>query len=154
MELPLINPELFARVGIKPPTGVLLYGPPGTGGAGCRSKGVAWRYCSCVAELVGMEGAREGGMRAQCTPPACLSCLRLCPPPARPPYLPAGKTLLAKAIASNIEANFLKARLGYCRRLCGLQGRAAGVAVQLALTCVPVCASCASASMPGCWASP
>ena len=49
VELPLINPELFARVGIKPPTGVLLYGPPGT-----------------------------------------------------------GKTLLAKAIASNIEANFLK----------------------------------------------
>lgn len=29
VELPLINPELFARVGIKPPTGVLLYGPPG-----------------------------------------------------------------------------------------------------------------------------
>ena len=51
VELPLVNPELFARVGIKPPTGVLLYGPPGT-----------------------------------------------------------GKTLLAKAIASNIDANFLKAR--------------------------------------------
>lgn len=49
VELPLVNPELFARVGIKPPTGVLLYGPPGT-----------------------------------------------------------GKTLLAKAIASNIDANFLK----------------------------------------------
>jgi 26S proteasome regulatory subunit T4 len=49
IELPLVNPELFARVGIKPPTGVLLYGPPGT-----------------------------------------------------------GKTLLAKAIASNIDANFLK----------------------------------------------
>jgi 26S proteasome regulatory subunit T4 len=49
IELPLINPELFARVGINPPTGVLLYGPPGT-----------------------------------------------------------GKTLLAKAIASNIDANFLK----------------------------------------------
>lgn len=57
MELPLINPELFARVGIKPPTGVLLYGPPGT-----------------------------------------------------------GKTLLAKAIASNIDANFLKVGAGYGRR--------------------------------------
>merc|ERR1719253_1275097 len=49
IELPLINPELFLRVGIMPPKGVLLYGPPGT-----------------------------------------------------------GKTLLARAIASNIDANFLK----------------------------------------------
>eukprot|EP00732_Lithocolla_globosa_P005226 Lithocolla_globosa_v1_NODE_5271_length_1269_cov_224.925103.p1 type:complete len:394 gc:universal NODE_5271_length_1269_cov_224.925103:51-1232(+) len=49
IELPLLNPELFLRVGIKPPKGVLLYGPPGT-----------------------------------------------------------GKTLLARAIASNVDANFLK----------------------------------------------
>jgi len=49
IELPLVNPELFIRVGIKPPKGCLLYGPPGT-----------------------------------------------------------GKTLIAKAIASNIDAKFLK----------------------------------------------
>lgn len=49
VELPLTNPELFVRVGIKAPKGVLLYGPPGT-----------------------------------------------------------GKTLLARAIASNVDASFLK----------------------------------------------
>lgn len=49
IELPLTNPELFHRVGIAPPKGVLLYGPPGT-----------------------------------------------------------GKTLLARAIASNVDAHFLK----------------------------------------------
>lgn len=49
IELPLTNPELFARVGISAPKGVLLYGPPGT-----------------------------------------------------------GKTLLARAIASNVDAHFLK----------------------------------------------
>jgi proteasome regulatory subunit len=31
VELPLKNPDLFRRLGIEPPKGVLLYGPPGVG---------------------------------------------------------------------------------------------------------------------------
>ena len=31
VELPLKHPEIFARLGIEPPKGVLLYGPPGCG---------------------------------------------------------------------------------------------------------------------------
>jgi transitional endoplasmic reticulum ATPase len=31
IELPIRHPELFEKVGINPPKGVLLYGPPGTG---------------------------------------------------------------------------------------------------------------------------
>lgn len=31
VELPLTHPELYDEIGIKPPKGVILYGPPGTG---------------------------------------------------------------------------------------------------------------------------
>jgi len=31
VEWPLTNPEMFKKMGIRPPRGILLYGPPGTG---------------------------------------------------------------------------------------------------------------------------
>ena len=31
VEWPLKSPEIFKRLGIKPPRGILLYGPPGCG---------------------------------------------------------------------------------------------------------------------------
>lgn len=31
VELPLLHPELYEEIGIKPPKGVILYGEPGTG---------------------------------------------------------------------------------------------------------------------------
>ena len=31
VELPLTHPELYEEMGVRPPKGVILYGPPGTG---------------------------------------------------------------------------------------------------------------------------
>jgi len=31
IEIPMKHPEVFEKIGISPPKGVLLYGPPGTG---------------------------------------------------------------------------------------------------------------------------
>lgn len=33
VEFPLTHPEFFEDIGIAPPKGVILYGPPGTGNA-------------------------------------------------------------------------------------------------------------------------
>ncbi|MCD6590239.1 proteasome-activating nucleotidase [Candidatus Woesearchaeota archaeon] len=54
VELPLKKPELFRRVGIEPPKGVLLYGPPGTGKT-LLAKAVATSTHATFIEIVASE---------------------------------------------------------------------------------------------------
>jgi proteasome regulatory subunit len=54
IELPLMKPELFKKVGIEPPKGILLYGPPGTGKT-LLAKAVAASTKSTFIEVVGSE---------------------------------------------------------------------------------------------------
>ncbi len=54
VELPLKKPELFRKVGITPPKGVLLYGEPGTGKT-LLAKAVAASTNSTFIEVVGSE---------------------------------------------------------------------------------------------------
>ncbi len=54
IELPLTKPELFKKVGISPPKGVLLHGPPGTGKT-LLAKAVASSTHSTFIEIVGSE---------------------------------------------------------------------------------------------------
>ncbi len=54
IELPLTNPELFIRVGIKPPKGVLLYGPPGTGKTLIARAGERTKYGNRLADSLSL----------------------------------------------------------------------------------------------------
>ena len=54
IELPLLKPALFKKVGIHPPKGILLYGTPGTGKT-LLAKAVASSTNSTFIELVGSE---------------------------------------------------------------------------------------------------
>ena len=54
LELPLLNPQIFEKLGIDPPKGVLLYGPPGTGKT-LTARAVANRTDACFIRISGCE---------------------------------------------------------------------------------------------------
>ena len=69
IELPLINPDLFIRVGIKPPKGVLLYGPVSVGCvadgflSGVCVPGIAASSLSCASRSRGRAASNPLGKR-------------------------------------------------------------------------------------------
>jgi len=54
VELPLLHPERYERLGIDPPKGVLLYGPPGTGKT-LTARAVANRTDATFIRVIGSE---------------------------------------------------------------------------------------------------
>ncbi|WPT16030.1 26S proteasome regulatory subunit 7 [Picochlorum sp. SENEW3] len=54
VEIPMLHPEKFVKLGIDPPKGILLYGPPGTGKT-LLARAVANRTDACFIRVIGSE---------------------------------------------------------------------------------------------------
>lgn len=81
VELPLLHPELYEEMGIKPPKGVILYGGPGTGKT-LLAKAVANQTSATFLRIVGSEliqkylgdGPRLVRQLFQVSPLRCTRC--------------------------------------------------------------------------------
>jgi 26S proteasome regulatory subunit T2 len=80
VELPLTHPELYEEMGIRPPKGVILYGPPGTG---------------TVQRRAPLPHSRTTHAPSHVSVYVCV-------------WGAPGKTLLAKAVANQTSATFLR----------------------------------------------
>ncbi len=58
VELPLLHPEMFEKIGIEPPKGILLHGPPGTGKT-LLAKAVANATNATFIRVIGSELVRK-----------------------------------------------------------------------------------------------
>ena len=50
VELPLRHPQLFKTIGVKPPKGILLFGPPGSGTTSLSWQNSAVSCASCICD--------------------------------------------------------------------------------------------------------